>query len=130
MPRAVAAAVDARGYVSPLVQDTLLQTFGDIGFSREIDAHSDAYRRWLQHRPQQLVEPVAAPQASRPPPQGLTNRERLDTLTTGGPQAEGQDVAAGGGSVMDQPSGSETKLDASRWQRALPDSVARQRHSE
>ena len=42
--RAVSLALDARGYIQPLVQDVLLQTFGGLMLSSEIDMLSNGFR--------------------------------------------------------------------------------------
>jgi hypothetical protein len=41
---AVQMALDPRGYVAPALQDVLLQIFGGIGFSCELDRRADLFR--------------------------------------------------------------------------------------
>ena len=42
--RAVSLALDARGYIQPLVQDVLLQAFGGLMLSSEVDIQSANFR--------------------------------------------------------------------------------------
>ena len=43
----VHAIADGGGYIAPRLQDVMLQIFGDTGYSRELDANADAFRRNL-----------------------------------------------------------------------------------
>ena len=75
---------DATGHIPSVVQDVLLQVYGDVGFSRELDSRADLFRDEgafpLAPRQDETTGPIAATRLDgdeRRPEEGGQQRPRL-----------------------------------------------------